>query len=472
MSVLPVAPADLLRSVEPAVTPILIHPVSGDTLAGKLDALGPVAAGWASVQGYKAAAGTVLVVPGAGATPAAVLFGVPEDGAGDLMAGGALSGLPAGDYAFAPGFPGEEQAALAFGLSAYRFTRYRSGDQKEQPRLHLEDEAMLTRVRRIVTAVAFVRDLVNTPSNDMGPAELETAATGLFASHGGTSRVVLGDDLLSQNFPMIHAVGRAADAARAPRLIDCTWGDETHPKITLVGKGVVFDTGGLDIKPSSSMLLMKKDMGGSANVLGLAHLIMDAGLPVRLRVLIPAVENAISGDAFRPGDVLPSRKGLTVEIGNTDAEGRLVLADALTLADEEAPDLLLDMATLTGAARVALGPDLPPFYTADETLAADIAEHAEKVADPLWRMPLWQPYMKYLDSKVADMNNVNQSGAGFAGSVTAALFLSRFVENAAAWAHFDIFAWTPIERPGKPSGGEGQALRALFSLLSERYPVK
>ena len=472
MFVLPAAPADLLRPIDASSVPVRIYPVTGASLPAVLDQLGSNAAGWAAIQGYKAAAGSLLVVPGPGASPAAVLFGVPEEGAADPMAGGALAGLPAGDYAFAEGFADEEQAALAFGLSAYRFTRYRSGDQKEQPRLLLEDEAMLARVRRIVTAVAFVRDLVNTPANDMGPAELEVAATGLFAAHGGNSRVVLGDDLLSQNFPMIHAVGRAADAARAPRLIDCTWGNEGHPKITLVGKGVVFDTGGLDIKPSSSMLLMKKDMGGSANVLGLAHLIMDARLPVRLRVLIPAVENAISGDAFRPGDVLQSRKGLTVEIGNTDAEGRLVLADALTLADEEAPDLLLDMATLTGAARVALGPDLPPFYTADETLAADIAMHAEKVADPLWRMPLWQPYMKYLDSKVADMNNVNQSGAGFAGSVTAALFLSRFVENAAAWAHFDIFAWTPIERPGKPSGGEGQALRALFSLLSERYPVK
>lgn len=269
---------------------------------------------------------------------------------------------------------------------------------------------------------------------------------------------------------MIHAVGRASP--RAPRLIDCSWGEESHPKITLVGKGVVFDTGGLDIKPSSSMLLMKKDMGGAANVLGLASLIMDARLPVRLRVLIPAVENAVSGNSFRPGDILPSRKGLTIEIGNTDAEGRLVLADALTLADEEEPDLLIDMATLTGAARVALGPDLPPFYTADEALADEVAAHAEKVNDPLWRLPLWQPYMKYLDSKTADMNNVNQSGGGFAGSVTAALFLSRFVAKAKAWAHFDIFAWTPIERPGKPYGGEAQAIRALFSLLEARYGGK
>ncbi|WP_348272694.1 leucyl aminopeptidase family protein [Pannonibacter tanglangensis] len=450
---------------------MLIHPVTPATLAAVLDTLGGAAAGWAAVQGYKAAAGSVLLVPGPGPAPAAVLFGVPDEGKGDLLAGGALAGLPAGDYAFAPGFAAEEQAAIAFGLGAYRFTRYRSGEQKEQPRLHLADAAMLVRVRRIVTAVAFARDLVNTPANDMGPAELETAATGLFALHGGHARVLRGDTLLSENFPLIHAVGRAADSARAPRLIDCTWGDETHPRVTLVGKGVVFDTGGLDIKPSSSMLLMKKDMGGAANVLGLAHLVMDARLPVRLRVLVPAVENAIAGNAFRPGDILPSRKGLTVEIGNTDAEGRLILADALALADEEAPELLLDMATLTGAARVALGPDLPPFYTADEGLAAALAAHADKVADPLWRLPLWQPYMKYLDSKVADLNNVNQSGAGFAGSVTAALFLSRFVEKAGAWAHFDIFAWTPVERAGKPAGGEGQALRALFSLLSERYPA-
>jgi leucyl aminopeptidase len=331
----------------------------------------------------------------------------------------------------------------------------------------VEPEFDLDAVLGIVSGVQIARDLVNTPANDLGPEELSSAAISLFGAYGGTGRVVEGDALLAEGFPMVHAVGRAS--SRAPRLIDATWGDETAPKVTLVGKGVIFDTGGLDIKPASAMTLMKKDMGGAANVLALAAMIMDAELPVRLRVIIPAVENAISGNAFRPGDVLSSRKGLTVEIGNTDAEGRLVLADALALADEEAPEILLDMATLTGAARVALGPDLPPFYTDDEDFAADLAAQAEKVSDPLWRLPLWRPYETYLESRVADINHINTSGAGFAGSVTAALFLSRFVEKARTWAHFDIYAWNPSDRPGKPAGGEAQAARALFALLKARY---
>jgi leucyl aminopeptidase len=316
--------------------------------------------------------------------------------------------------------------------------------------------------------VQIARDLINTPANDLGPEELAAAAITLFGTYGGSSRVIEGEALLAENFPMVHAVGRAS--SRAPRLVDAHWGDASDPKVTLVGKGVVFDTGGLDIKPSSAMTLMKKDMGGAANVLALAAMIMDAELPVRLRVIIPAVENAISGSAFRPGDVLASRKGISVEIGNTDAEGRLILADALALADEEAPDLLIDMATLTGAARVALGPDLPPFYTDDEGFAADLATHAEAVNDPLWRLPLWRPYESYLDSKIADINHINTSGAGFAGSVTAALFLARFVEKAATWAHFDIYGWNPADRPGRPAGGEAQAARALFALLQARYP--
>lgn len=280
---------------------------------------------------------------------------------------------------------------------------------------------------------------------------------------------IVGDALLADGFPLIHAVGAAATVDRALRLIDLSWGDEAHPKITIVGKGVCFDTGGLDIKPSSGMLLMKKDMGGAANALGLAHMIMDAGLPVRLRVLIPAVENAISGGAFRPGDVFTSRKGLTVEIGNTDAEGRLVLADALTLAGEEEPDLLVDLATLTGAARVALGPDVVPVYTRDDALAADLARHGAAIADPVWRMPLWAPYASMLDSKVADINNAGS--APFAGSITAALFLSRFVPEGVRWLHADIFAWNPATKPGKPEGGEAQAIRALYALLKERYPA-
>jgi leucyl aminopeptidase len=297
----------------------------------------------------------------------------------------------------------------------------------------------------------------------MGPAELEEAAKALSAKHGAIVRTITGD-LLKQNFPLVHAVGRASP--RAPRLIDLAWGDAAHRKITLVGKGVCFDTGGLDIKPDAGMLIMKKDMGGAANVLAAAHMIMDAKLKVRLRVLIPAVENAISGEAFRPLDIYRSRKGITVEIGNTDAEGRLVLADALALADEEAPELIVDMATLTGAARVALGPELPPFFTHDDLLAADLALHAQAERDPMWRMPLWRPYEAMLDSKIADINNV---GGSFAGSITAALFLNRFVTAAKAWAHFDIYAWTPSAKPARPDGGECQVARALYALLRERY---
>ncbi|MGL4437987.1 MAG: leucyl aminopeptidase family protein, partial [Bosea sp. (in: a-proteobacteria)] len=276
----------------------------------------------------------------------------------------------------------------------------------------------------------------------------------------------LGDDLITQNFPMIHAVGKASP--RAPRLIDLTWGDAAHPKVTLLGKGVVFDTGGLNIKPDSSMLLMKKDMGGAASAIAAARMVMASRLPVRLRLLVPAVENAIAGNAFRPGDVLQSRKGLSVEIGNTDAEGRLILADALALADEETPAFLADFATLTGAARVALGPDLPPFYTHDEKLAADLARIAARVNDPVWRLPLWHPYDAMLDSKIASLNHI--SGGPFAGSITAALFLNRFVNNASAYVHFDVYAWNPAAKPGRPDGGEVQAARLIHALLKERYP--
>jgi leucyl aminopeptidase len=313
--------------------------------------------------------------------------------------------------------------------------------------------------------VTLARDLINTPANDLGPVQLETAAREVASRHGASFWVIIGDDLLTQNFPLIHAVGRAA--ASAPRLIDLQWGDPAHPKVTLVGKGVCFDTGGLDIKPDNAMLIMKKDMGGAATVLALAHMVMDRRLKLRLRVLIPAVENSISGSAFRPLDVYPSRKGLNVEIGNTDAEGRLILADALALADEETPDLLIDMGTLTGAARVALGPELPPFYTDDEQLAAEVARFASAENDPVWRLPLWQPYAAMLDSKIADLNNV--STGGFAGSITCALFLKRFVSAAKSWLHFDIYAWNPSAKPARPEGGECQAARALYALLAARY---
>ena len=404
--------------------------------------------------------GRHLLVPAGDS--ALVLFGLDKD---DPFSPGRLPELlPSGKYRFANAPADSRLAALAFALGCYRFTRYRKSDGKEIA-LALPDGLDGAELSRLLDGVTLARDLINTPANDMGPAELEEAARVLAKRHGASIHSIVGEDLTAKNFPLIHAVGRAAE--RAPRLIDLSWGSPAHPKITLVGKGVCFDTGGLDIKPDSAMLIMKKDMGGAAAALALAHMIMDRKLPLRLRVLIPAVENAISGAAFRPLDVYRSRKGVTVEVGNTDAEGRLILADALALADEEKPELLIDMGTLTGAARVALGPDLPPFYTDDDQLALDVAKHATAENDPLWRLPLWGPYDAMLDSKVADINNV--SSTSFAGSITCALFLRRFVEAAKAWLHVDVYAWNPKTRPGRPEGGECQAARALYALLTSRY---
>jgi leucyl aminopeptidase len=316
----------------------------------------------------------------------------------------------------------------------------------------------------VANATYHVRDMINTAANLFGPDELESEARAVARKFGARVAVTKGK-ALAKEFPLVHIVGAASP--REPRLIDFSWGKPGDRKLTLVGKGVCFDTGGLDIKPSASMLLMKKDMGGAANVLGLAHLIMQAKLPVRLRVLIPAVENSIAGPAFRPGDVFKTRKGLTVEIGNTDAEGRLILCEALALADEESPELLIDMATLTGAARVALGPDLPPFYTDDDKLSESLSRNGLAVNDPLWRLPLWTPYYSLIETPIADLNNAGQGG--FAGSITAALFLKRFVEKAKSWVHFDIFGWTPNAKPGRPKGGEAQAMHALFVTLRERF---
>ncbi len=440
-----------------------VLPVWGVTPATLDEAALPEAArAFARAAGFKAEPGKLLPVPGTEGGLAGFLFGVSQT---DPFAAGALPGLlPSGctvrlEGAFPP------LSALAFGLGTYRFDRYKGKKPAPTAQLRLAADVDGAALSRTLAAVTLVRDLVNTPANDMGPDDLEAAAHALAAAHGATLAVTAGDDLLARNFPLIHAVGRAA--SRAPRLLDMTWGDAAHPKVTLVGKGVCFDTGGLDIKPSSGMLLMKKDMGGAAHALGLAHLVMARGLKVRLRMLIPAVENSISADAFRPGDILPSRKGISVEVGNTDAEGRLVLADALALADEEVPDLMIDFATLTGAARVALGPHLPPAYTDDDALAADLARHGAAQNDPLWRMPLWKPYASMLDSKVADINNAGSGG--FAGSITAALFMARFVEAAKAWLHLDIYAWNPSARPGRPEGGEAQTIRALDALLAERY---
>jgi len=352
-------------------------------------------------------------------------------------------------------------------MGAYHFDKYKQKSETaaKQIELFIPDYFDKEGILRQARAVTLARDLINMPANDMGPEALEGAVRQLAVEFQAEIDVVRGEDLLTQNFPLIHAVGRAG--GQEPRLIDLRWGEPNAPKVTLVGKGVCFDTGGLDIKPTNGMALMKKDMGGAANVIALAMMIMDAGLPVRLRLLIPAVENSISANAMRPGDIIMSRKGLSVEIGNTDAEGRLVLADALALGAEESPDLLIDMATLTGAARVGMGPDLPPFYSDDEALVKEIEHFSRECYDPLWRLPLWQPYMKNLASPVADINNVTNDG--FAGSITAALFLSRFVEGAKAHAHFDIYGWTPTARPGFPKGGEAQGIRALYALLRARF---
>jgi leucyl aminopeptidase len=422
---------------------------------------------FALANGFAAKPGKCLALPSADGTIAQVLFAL-EDGPSksrDLLRPGALPGLlPPGVYRFANAPHDTRLAALAFALGSYRFGRYRKTDQPDV-RLVPPDGIDAADIVRMAEAAYLARDLINTPSNDMGPEELAQAAERLAMRFSASFNCIVGDELADRNFPLIHAVGVAS--TRAPRLIDLGWGDASHPKVTLVGKGVCFDTGGLDLKPSSGMLIMKKDMGGAANVLALAQMVMDAKLKVRLRVLIPAVENAVAGNAFRPLDIFKSRKGITVEIGNTDAEGRLVLADALAFADEEKPDLLIDLGTLTGAARVALGPDLPPFYTNDETLAQDVARCARVENDPLWRMPLWPPYDAWLDSKVADINN-SPSGS-FAGSITCALFLQRFVEAARSWLHVDIYGWTPSAKPARPEGGECQAARAIYKLLSERY---
>jgi leucyl aminopeptidase len=431
------------------------------------DRLDSRARAFADACRFEPSPGRHLLLPSAEGALAGVVFALEgsEDPNKDLFRPAALCGLlPPGAYRFANAAHDSRLAALAFALGCYRFTRYHKQDDREL-RLELPGNVDGEDLTRIVDGVTLARDLTNTPANDMGPPELEDAARALANRHGASMRSVIGDDLVTKNFPLIHAVGCAA--ARAPRLIDISWGDPNDPKITLIGKGVCFDTGGLDIKPESGMLNMKKDMGGAASMLALAHMLMDRGTNIRLRVLIPAVENAISGAAFRPRDIYRSRKGLTVEIGNTDAEGRLILADAIALADEEAPELIADLATLTGAARVALGTEVPPFYTDDDELASALARCAASESDPLWRMPLWHPYDQLLDSKVADVNNV--SSVSFGGSITAALFLRRFVSRAKAWLHCDIYAWNQTARPGRPEGAECQAARALYALLVSRH---
>ena len=443
-----------------------VHALLESEAAGLLDAAQPFVKAFAAISDFKGKAGQVLAVPGPDGALLSVWFGLGASR--DPMAFRTLAAkLPAGTYRVetAPKDMPLDQIALAFALGSYRFDRYKAHGG-ERARL-VAKGIDIAEVRQVAHACALARDMVNTPANDMGPLQLETIAREIAEQHGAQITVIAGEGLLEANYPAVHAVGRAADPARAPRMIELSWGEADKPLVCLVGKGVVFDTGGLDIKPSAGMRQMKKDMGGAAHALALGRMIMAAKLPVRLTVLTPVVENAISGDAMRPGDVLASRKGLSIEVGNTDAEGRLILADALTRAAELEPALTIDLATLTGAARVALGPQLPPFYTDDDGLAEAIERAAKAASDPVWRMPLWKGYVDALDSDVAEIKN-DPDGWAQAGSVTAALFLQRFAPSG-PWVHFDIFAWNPRNRPGHPAGAEAQAIRGLYAMIRERF---
>jgi leucyl aminopeptidase len=439
--------------------------VTTTTYAEVRERLDAGARAFADAAGFEPKAGRLLLLPGTSGL-GGVLFGLEAtDDVKDLFLPGRLPQLlPDGVFRFANEPHDARLGALAFALGSYRFTRYRKSEGR-QVKLELSQSIDRGDLDHIAEGVTLARDLINTPANDMGPADLEAAARKLAAAHHAEIRSIVGDDLLAQNLNLIHAVGRAAAATAAPRLIDMIWGDPAHPRVTLVGKGVCFDTGGLDIKPDTGMLNMKKDMGGAATALALAHMIMAGGLKVRLRVLIPAVENSIAAASFRPRDIYTSRKGITVEIGNTDAEGRLILADALALADDDEPVLIADFATLTGAARVALGPDVAAFFTDDDALANELMACAATENDPLWRLPLWRPYEAMLESKVADINNV---GGSQGGAITAALFMRRFV-TAKSWLHFDLFAWTATAKPGRPEGGDCQVARALYALIAGRY---
>ncbi|WP_298295219.1 M17 family metallopeptidase [uncultured Litoreibacter sp.] len=457
----------MLTFAPPTPDAIPLHVLESDTIDAWLGGQPDHVADWVLTMGFKANAGQTCVVPAKDQSGIAmVLAGIGNASAqrrSRFTLASAAAQLPAGTYSIASHHSAEvlREHALGWLLSQYSFERYKASPP-HQAQLVCPDGVDAATTQHIANGEALTRDLINTPASDMGPDALEEAARDLATQHGASISVTKGDALLTENFPMIHAVGRASD--EAPRLVDLSWGD-SGPTLVLVGKGVCFDTGGLNIKPGSSMGLMKKDMGGSAAVLGLAHMIMASGMAVRLRVLIPAVENAIDGSAYRPQDILTSRKGLTVEINNTDAEGRLVLADALALADETPPDLMICMATLTGAARVAVGPDLAPFFTDDDPFAASLEGAARVARDPVWRMPFHDPYEAMIEPGIADLDNAPKGG--FGGSITAALFLRRFAENTDRFAHFDIYGWQPTPAPARPKGGVGQATRAIFEALPE-----
>ncbi len=454
-----------LSFAPPSDPSVALHVIAQSDLDGWLEGQPVQVRDWVETNGFTGAVGQTLLVPGSDGRAEFALAGYgtkAKRARQRFPLAAAVGTLPEGAYHIATGIPSEqlETECLGWLLTGYVFDRYAT-QSRANARLVAPDGVDAARVEAMANAEALTRDLINTPASDMGPEQLQSAAQSLANDYGASCNTIIGDALLEQNFPMIHTVGRAA--AQAPRLIEINWG-LTGPKLTLVGKGVCFDTGGLNLKPGASMGLMKKDMGGAANVLGLARMIMALNLPLQLQVLIPAVENAVSGNAFRPGDILTSRKGLTVEINNTDAEGRLVLADALALADEGKPDLVISMATLTGAARVAVGPDLAPFYTDDDHIAGVLSKAAAQAADPVWRMPFHTPYEAMIEPGIADLDNA--PSGGFAGSITAALFLRRFVEDS-AYMHFDIYAWQPSKQPGRSKGGLGQGPRAVLGALPE-----
>jgi leucyl aminopeptidase len=426
---------------------------------------------WIAANNFKGERHKLLLLPDEQGRTSSVLLGVGRPHVREEFsfwhAAALADRLADGDYHLAESLPAAAASQFAFGWAygQYKFERYRRATSPRSLHLRLPDGADAAEAECLRTATTLARDLINTPANDMSPEALAQAALDLGRRYGCRHRVIIGDDLLEQRFPAVHAVGRAA--AVAPRVVELEWGQATHPKLVLVGKGVCFDSGGLDIKSGASMLLMKKDMGGAAVALALAQLIMDARLPVRLRVIIPTVENAISAGAYRPGDVIGTRKGFSVEVGNTDAEGRLILCDALAYADEDKPDLIIDMATLTGAARVALGSELPALFCNDDALSNDLVQIGLSESDPLWRLPLWPGYDDELSSKIADLNNVANSG--LSGAIIAGLFLKRFVTEAHQWVHLDLYAWNGKERPGRPVGAEPQCVRALYAYLKHRY---
>ena len=454
----------LIEAVPTAVPVTLIPETSSDTWQAKQS---DTARAWLEKMGFKGKAGAVGLMPGDNGSLAGVVFVVPD--IPTLWDFAALPRkLPGGAYSVADDLDADAATflALAWALAGYRFNRYKQDrSDDEAPRLVWPATCRRDEASYLAEATGLVRDLINTPAVDMGPDGLAQAAQDLATKHGAAIALTIGDELLTNNFPAIHAVGRAHD--RAPRLIDLTWGSADAPKVTLVGKGVCFDTGGLDIKSAVGMKLMKKDMGGAAHVLGAADALMASGLNIRLRVLVPAVENSIAGNAMRPGDVVPTRKGLTIEIGNTDAEGRVILSDALAEAVAEKPEVIIDFATLTGSARVALGTELPALFCNNDGLADDLLAAGKDVTDPLWRMPLWAGYETMIDGKVADINNAPEGGYG--GSITAALFLQRFVDSDIPWAHIDLMAWNLSSKPGRPEGGEAMGMRALIRYLQVRY---